>query len=132
MIKFLLFIFLFNFTSCTKKVDIKIIDAKELKNILNLNKDYILIDNRPSSKFSESHIKGALNLVYYDKADTNNTLDEKFFTNISKDKILIFYCSGFNRAYNASMLALSLGFKKVYWFKGGMLEWQVNNFEIEK
>jgi rhodanese-related sulfurtransferase len=125
----LLFTFLFNFNYCTKKDYIKIIDAKELKNLLN--KDIILIDNRPSFKFKEGHIKTALNLVYFEENAEENTLDINFFNKLPKSKILVFYCTGFNRAYNASMLALNLGFKKVYWFKGGMLEWQANNFEIE-
>ena len=106
--------------------EIKTITAKDLyENYLN-NSSYQLIDNRPKEKFTAGHIRGAINLTYHSEGSPENVLNQKLLTEITKKKKIIFYCTGFERAYHASKIAITkwkIPKDRIIWFKGGMIEW---------
>ena len=72
---------------------IKEIKTQELAELLaNAKNDLIVIDARPTVKYDESHIRGAVSIPYsklVKMGDDGATLLEKY-----KDKQLIFYCGG--------------------------------------
>jgi hypothetical protein len=71
---------------------IKEIKTEELAELLTNKKDLVVIDSRPSIKYEESHIPGALSIPYsklIKMGDDGAKLLEKF-----KDRQLVFYCGG--------------------------------------
>ncbi len=72
---------------------IKEIKTKELADLLASGKnDLIVIDARPTIKYDESHIRGAVSIPYsklVKMGDDGAKLLEKY-----KDKHLVFYCGG--------------------------------------
>ena len=85
-----------------------------------------MIDNRPKEKFLAGHIKGAINLTYHSEGSPENVLNQKILAEINKKKKIIFYCTGYDRAYNASKIAITkwkIPQDRIIWFKGGMVEW---------
>jgi hypothetical protein len=70
----------------------KSIKTGELAELLTNKKDLVVIDSRPSIKYAESHIPGALSIPYsklIKMGDDGAKLLEKF-----KDRQLVFYCGG--------------------------------------
>lgn len=71
---------------------VKEIKTKELAELLTSKKDIVVIDARPTVKFDESHILGAISIPYsklVKMGDEGAKLLEKY-----KDKQLVFYCGG--------------------------------------
>ena len=57
---------------------------------------------------------------------------EKKLNELDKNKILILYCLGGNRAAIAAVKADLLGFKDVYLIEGGITAWKNRKLPIEK
>jgi len=71
---------------------LKEIKTEELAELLQSNKELVVIDSRPGIKYDESHIPGAISIPYSQllrKGDDGPKLLEKY-----KDKQLVFYCGG--------------------------------------
>lgn len=53
---------------------------------------------------------------------------------LDKNKPTVFACNGAEcwKSYKASRVALQQGFKEVYWFRGGLPEWEAAGLEVEK
>ena len=54
-------------------------------------------------------------------------------TVLDKTKPVIFHCNGPEcwKSYKAAKVALGMGFKTVYWFRGGFPEWDANGLPVE-
>ena len=79
------------------------------------------IDVRTDDLFATSHIPGAIHLELF------NAFDETSLVNAaSKDKEVVIYCAGpgCKRSSKACIKAVSWGYKKVYYFRGGFPEWR--------
>jgi rhodanese-related sulfurtransferase len=115
---------------------INIIRAEDVHKIISSDKnEYVLIDTRPSFKYLKEHIKGALNYEYYKKAYKGNVLRKDILEKVSKNKKIIFYCTGNKRAYFAAKVSIEKwGFpkKRIYWFKGGIIEWKQKKYKTKK
>jgi predicted sulfurtransferase len=71
---------------------LKEIKTEELTELLNSQKDLLVVDARPYTKYAESHIPGAISIPYsklIKMGDDGAKLLEKY-----KDRQLIFYCGG--------------------------------------
>ena len=71
---------------------LKEIKTKELAELIQSNKDLVVIDSRPGARYEENHIPGAISIPYSEllkKGDDGAKLLEKY-----KDKQLVFYCGG--------------------------------------
>lgn len=79
-----------------------------------------VIDSRHADEFAKGHIEGAINLL-----DTHTTAKTLAQFVHGKDIPVLFYCNGERclRSSNAARIAVDLGYKKVYWFRGGWKEW---------
>ena len=88
----------------------------------------VFIDVRSPSLHNRRHIPGAVHL------DLKDTFDEDSLSKVAtKDQQLVIYCSGIkcSRSSTASADAVSWGFKKVYYFRGGIVEWRDAGYPVE-
>lgn len=87
------------------------------------------IDARPVEEFNEGHIRGALNIPFYESDKYEHIL-----SGISKNEIIVTYCGGHDCELSI-MLGDELfkkGYRKIYIFYGGWNDWLKNNYPIEK
>lgn len=93
------------------------------------NQKVMFIDARTTEEFAEGHIKGAINIPFYGSENYQHELDK-----ISKDEILITYCSGDD--CDLSILLgdelFEKGYKKIYVFFGGWNQWIEKGYPIAK
>ena len=86
------------------------------------------IDARDEVDYLTGYISGSINIPYYDFENHKQKLD-----NLSKDKPLVIYCAGTD--CDLSILLgnqlSKMGYKQVYIFFGGWLEWQNANYPVE-
>lgn len=92
------------------------ITAKEAKEIMNTEKDYIIIDARTEEEFAEGHIKGAILIPEYEIVKRA----EKELPN--KDQLILVYCRSGRRSKIASEELAKLGYTNVKEF-GGIIDW---------
>jgi|SRR3989338_5249703 len=98
---------------------IKTLTAKKAKSIIEENKQnpqFRIIDVRTREEFSESHIKGALNLDLHDQRF------EQTVAKLDKEKTYLLYCKTGGRCGAAAELMEKQGFKKVYSVIGWLFE----------
>jgi rhodanese-related sulfurtransferase len=86
------------------------------------------IDVRNPRLYARRHIPGAHHL------DLKNVFDEQTLTAVAnKDEPIVIYCSGVkcSRSYRASEKAVSWGYSKVKYFRGGIVDWRDAGFPVE-
>jgi len=88
----------------------------------------VFIDVRNPRFFARRHVPGAHHLDMKD-GFTQQTLAAV----ARKDRPIVIYSSGIKcgRAHKASVLAVSWGYQKVYYFRGGIVDWKDVNFPME-
>ncbi len=86
------------------------------------------IDSRSREEYSEGHIKGSINIPFYESEKYEDVLRK-----IDKNNILVTYCSG--EDCDTSILhgeeLFEKGYKRVYIFFGGWNEWLEAGYPIE-
>ena len=85
-------------------------------------KDALVFDVRTSEEFNLGHIKGSINIDYYDEK-----LFVDFFEKINKTKPIYIYCRSGNRSKKSSEILKKIGFVKVYDLLGGYKNWIKNS-----
>ena len=88
----------------------------------------IFIDVRNLRLYDRRRIPGAYHL------DLKYAYDEESLAAVAnKDEPVIIYCSGVkcSRSYRASEMAVSWGYKKVYYFRGGIVDWREAGYPVE-
>lgn len=98
------------------------ITAEQAKEIMDSEKDYIILDTREQDEFDEGHIEGAILIPY---TEIEKTAEEKL---PDKDKLILVYCRSGRRSKIASESLASLGYTNVKEF-GGIIDW---TYEIVK
>ena len=86
------------------------------------------IDVRNSRLYARRHIPGAHHL------DLKHVYNEQTLAAVAgKDEPIVVYCSGVkcSRSYRASEKAVSWGYSKVYYFRGGIVDWREAGYPIE-
>jgi phage shock protein E len=102
----------------------KDISVNEFKNLIN--SDAIVLDVRRKVEFESGHLKGAINIDWF---------DDKFLEEISKldkSKTLLIHCASGGRSSNAMSKLKSYGFKAVYNMVGGFSAWKQAGYDYEK
>ena len=92
------------------------ITAKEAKNIMDNETDYIILDVRTEEEFSEGHIDGAILIPDYEIADKA----EKILTD--KDQLMLVYCRSGRRSKLAADSLVTMGYTNIKEF-GGIIDW---------
>ena len=85
-------------------------------------KDALVFDVRTSEEFNLGHIKGSINIDFYDEK-----LFVDFFEKINKTKPIYIYCRSGNRSKKSSEILKKIGFVKVYDLLGGYKNWIKNS-----
>ena len=92
------------------------------------DEDAVFIDVRNPRFYARRHVPGAHHL---DKKDafTREALEAV----ANKDQPIVIYSSGIHcgRAYRAAVEAVSWGYKKVYYFRGGIIDWKDIHLPME-
>lgn len=90
----------------------------------------VVVDTRNAKEFQQKHIPGAVHVPYVEKSLKDVAYDARLddfagLAKLDKSKPTIFQCNGAEcwKSYKASRAALAAGFAKVYWFRGGLPEW---------
>ena len=89
-----------------------------------------MVDTRNDKEYQQKHIPGALHVPYVEKSLKDVAYDAKLddfsgLARLNKATPTIFHCNGAEcwKSYKASRAAMAAGFAKVYWFRGGLPEW---------
>jgi rhodanese-related sulfurtransferase len=105
----------------------KKITREVLKNMMDTNVDFVLIDARGHEAYDKEHLPGAVSIP-------SDHLGEHLLKNYKKDRTIVTYCSSFE--CTASTIAAEklekYGFKKILEFKGGLADWKVAGYPTEK
>ena len=87
--------------------------------------------------FDVKHIPLAVFVPYHEKSLKDVAFDPakddfRDLAKLNKDKPTIFSCNGAEcwKSYKASKVALASGFKNVYWFRGGLPEWEASGLQV--
>ena len=99
--------------------DVPFIGTSEL---LDVYDQAVVVDIRSSFEYDVARINKAILLPLTDK-DFAEKLEK--LRGKTEEEPLVFYCNGHScaKSYQAAQLAVSLGFKEVYTFDGGIFDW---------
>jgi rhodanese-related sulfurtransferase/ABC-type phosphate/phosphonate transport system substrate-binding protein len=115
----------------------QVIEAKQASDLIA--KGVAVVDVRPESDFKEGRVKGALSIPYHEVSAKEvgfDGVDDKFdLAKLSQDKnaAMMLYCDGTScwKSYKAAVLAISNGYKNIYWFRGGFPEWKAAGYPVD-
>ena len=89
----------------------------------------IFVDVRNPRLFARQHVPGAHHL------DLKNSYSEKALNAIAGlDEPVVIYSSSehCSRTYRAAEMAVKWGYTKVYYFRGGIVDWRDAGFKMDK
>jgi len=114
----------------------KVVTAEEVSTLSRSG--VAVVDVRTAKEYAEKRIPGAVSIPYAEKSVKDVAFDPKddqFALPAAMDraKPVIFHCNGPEcwKSYKASQVALASGFRTVYWFRGGMPEWERNGLALD-
>ena len=119
----ILFFFLFPILFFSQEIDSfnELVSYDIYKNKIS-TKDALVFDVRTTEEFNLGHIKGSINIDFYDEK-----LFVDFFQKINKTKPIYIYCRSGNRSKKSSEILKKIGFVKVYDLLGGYKNWIKNS-----
>ena len=92
------------------------ITAQQAKEIMDTQKDYIILDTRTQEEYDEGHIPGA-SLIPYDEI-----LEKAEGVLTDKDQLILVYCRSGRRSKLAAEDLVELGYTNIKEF-GGIIDW---------
>jgi rhodanese-related sulfurtransferase len=91
----------------------------------------LVVDTRSEKEYKAKHIPGAVLVPYHEKSLKDVVYDASLddfsgLKGLKPQTPTIFHCNGAEcwKSYKASRAALAAGFTKVYWYRGGMPDWE--------
>ena len=118
IIMLLISLSLFGMTACDgeNNVTYEQITAEQAKNIMDTERDYVIIDARTEDEFTEGHIENAILIPEYEIKDrAQKELPDK-------EQLILVYCRSGRRSKIASEELVKLGYTNVKEF-GGIIDW---------
>jgi rhodanese-related sulfurtransferase len=112
-----------------------VVGADEVKRLMA--QGATVVDTRTEKEFKRMHIPGAVFVPYHEKS-LKDVAYEGALDDFAGLKALdsrtptVFHCNGAEcwKSYKASRVAIAAGFAKVYWYRGGMPDWQASGQQI--
>lgn len=101
------------------------VDALSFRKLLTENPQAQLLDVRTPGEYVKEHLSDAKNIDWRGRSFVSEV------DNLSKDKPVYLYCLSGGRSASAANKLTSLGFKKVYNLKGGILAWKKAELPLE-
>jgi len=105
------------------------VDAEGLIEQVTGTPGLILIDSRIGADRKDGFIEGSISLP--DTDTTCATLAEHIPT---LDSPVLFYCNGVRcgRSAHAARIAHDCGYRRIYWFRAGLVEWREKQYPLIK
>lgn len=116
------------------------VDARQAR---ELAREARYIDTRVLHDFLAGHLPGALHVHYRERSGRTPAFDAAqddvpgFLGRLRKyvpqrTTPLVFYCNGVScwKSYKGARAALGDGYRRVYWLRGGLAEWQGQDYEV--
>lgn len=106
---------------------VKEVDLETLAEWVKSGQKPLILDARGAESYTESHIKGAINLPI------DRLTDKKSLAGVGKDTTIVTYCSGpkCNASVKAAEGLSALGYSRVFVFAGGLEEWTEAGLPLE-
>ena len=103
------------------------VSAEEMIELVEASPNLVILDSRKASDFQKGFIEGAISLP---NTETDAGSLAKHLK--SKSTPVVFYCNGIKcgRSVKAAEIALAAGYSKIYWFRGGMEEWEAKGLPV--
>jgi rhodanese-related sulfurtransferase len=102
------------------------LNAKQFYEMMQKEKNVIILDVRTAQEYQEGHISNAINIPVQILGQQLDKL------NNFKDKKILVYCRSGHRSAIASQILDRAGFKNVYNLKGGLFEWKASGLPLVK
>lgn len=105
------------------------VSAEEVIDLIGKMDDLVIVDARKNSDREKGWIEGSVGLP-----NTDTTAETLAKVSGDKAKPILFYCNGVKcgRSYESAQKAMSYGYNKIYWFRGGMEEWEAKGLPVVK
>lgn len=104
-------------TQATQSNTFEQITPEKAKEIMDTQKNYVILDVRTAEEFQEGHIKGAILIPDYEIVEKA----EEILTD--KEQLILVYCRSGRRSKLASQELANLGYTNVKEF-GGIIDWE--------
>ena len=116
---------------------VTVVGAEEVKRLFA--QGAIVVDTRTEKEYKQKHIPGAVFIPYHEKSLKDVVYDVALddfsgLKTLDSKNPTVFHCNGAEcwKSYKASRAAVAAGFSKVYWYRGGMPDWESTNQKIAK
>jgi rhodanese-related sulfurtransferase/ABC-type phosphate/phosphonate transport system substrate-binding protein len=107
----------------------QVVTAAEVQSLMA--KGAVLVDTRTEKEFRARRVPNARFVPYVEKSLKDVAFDAKAddfsgLARLDRSRPTVFACNGAEcwKSYKASRAALAAGFQQVYWFRGGLPEWE--------
>jgi rhodanese-related sulfurtransferase len=109
-----------------KIAGVNTVDAEQVIDVLNSDQPPLLIDARVDLDRDFGYIESSISLP-----DTETNCDSLGKIAADKNQHLMFYCNGVQcgRSVVSIKIALSCGYHRLSWFKGGFAEWKEKGYQ---
>jgi rhodanese-related sulfurtransferase len=114
-----------------------VVDAEGVRRLVA--QGAVLVDTRTEKEFKQKHIPGAVFAPYHEKSLKDVAYDASLddfaaLKTLDRSKPTVFHCNGAEcwKSYKASRAAIAAGFSKVYWYRGGMPDWEASNLLLAR
>ena len=103
------------------------VSAEEMIELVEKFDDLVIIDSRKKSDVAKGYIEGSVSMP---NTETNAASLAKHVP--SKATPIAFYCNGIKcgRSMKAAKIALAEGYTNIYWFRGGIQEWEAKGLTV--
>lgn len=103
------------------------VSAEEVIGLVEKFDNLVIVDSRKKSDLTKGYIEGSVSLP-----NTETTPDTLAKLVPNKSTPIVFYCNGIKcgRSWKAAKVALAEGYSKIYWFRGGMEEWEAKGLPV--
>lgn len=105
------------------------VTAEKVIELIGELDDLVVIDARTTEDRAKGWIEDSIGLP--NTATTEASLAKAA---PNKSAPILFYCNGIKcgRSVESSKNAVNWGYKKIYWFRGGMAEWEAKSLPVVK
>jgi rhodanese-related sulfurtransferase len=106
-----------------------VVSAEEVVELIGSVDNLVVVDARKDSDHQKGWIEGSHALP-----NTETNADTLAKAAPDKAQPVLFYCNGVKcgRSYESAKIAIAAGYSKIYWFRGGMEEWEAKGLPVVK
>jgi len=103
------------------------VSAEEMIDLVEQYDELVIIDARKKSDVAKGFIEGSISVP--DTETDANALSKHI---ASKSTPVLFYCNGAKcgRSVKSAKIAMAAGYSKIYWFRGGIEEWEAKGLPM--